>query len=118
MSMSTRTSRRWSRRALPGLEQLEARTVVAGNPTAASLEPAVPFPVEPLAPTDLCPQEDPGIYYDAPTDTLCIVGSGGDDRVSVSRTGAVVTAVLDTPELHFEFSANTLLVDRINIDVR
>ena len=48
--MTTRTNGRRLRRALPGVEQLEARTVLSVKPSVASAEPVDLFPVEPLAP--------------------------------------------------------------------
>src|SRR5262249_30864408 len=57
--MASHTKARRPGRVALRLERLEDRTVPSGDPLAAWLEP-----VEPAAPTNLCPQPDPGIYFD------------------------------------------------------
>src|SRR5262245_28342777 len=75
-----------------GVEWLEGRSL-----PATGLSGAVPAePREPLPPSNLCPQPNPGIYYDANTDTVCIVGSAGNDKVSVSVQNGQFVATLDT----------------------
>src|SRR5262245_22964322 len=98
------------------LERLESRVVPAADPFLA---PAIPLPPpEPALLGPLCPQTNPGIYYNVANQTVCVVGSEAGDQVSVYRDGGNIVFVLDTGTSLFTFSTSSDLVDRFDVDSR
>src|SRR5687767_9795921 len=90
LSLGSPTSRR--RRFGLRLERLDERALPADLSLAAT-----PFPLdppEPLPPANLCPQPKPGIYYDAASQTVCIVGGDTNDTVLVNEFGGFFVAYL------------------------
>ena len=67
---------------------------------------------------NLCPQPNPGIYYDAASQTVCIVGGATNDVVLVNEFGGFFVAYLNAGGTIWVFATDTDLVDHFNVDVR
>src|SRR5262245_63379418 len=108
-----------SRRSLsipPSLELLESRTVLSGDPIVG---PPIPLPPpEPILLGRVCDFDNPGIYYDPTTLTVCVVGGESADRVNVFIDNGNFVAVLNTGTTQFTFSTAGNQVVRVDVDSR